>query len=312
VTVIVEVAAAVLQRPDGSFLLARRPQGKVFAGYWEFPGGKVEPGEPPAAALVRELHEELGVDVETAYPWITRMFSYPHATVRLRFYRVLRWKHLPQPRENQALAWQSLDAPMAEPMLPANAPVLASLALPSEYAITDAARYGIPKMLLLLEQRLERGLKMVQVREPHLTEDQRTLFTEQVIELAQRHGCKVLVKASFPGAHGLHLTAAQLMQLESKPLNMLVGASCHTRQEVKRAMRLDLDFAVVGPVHRTASHESAAPLGWDQFTTLAKDASLPVYAIGGLGAGDLDRAWAAGAHGIAMITGAWQIPVERV
>jgi 8-oxo-dGTP diphosphatase len=153
---------------------------------------------------------------------------------------------------------------------------------------------------------------MVQVREPHLSEGERALFTEQVIELGQRHGCKVLVKAPFPGAHGLHLTAAQLMQIESKPLNMLVGASCHTRQEVEHAMRLDLDFAVLGPVHRTASHESAAPLGWNRFTNLAKDASLPVYAIGGLRGGDLKPAWACGAHGIAMNTGAWQVPVERV
>jgi 8-oxo-dGTP diphosphatase len=304
--VIVEVAAAVLQRPDGSFLLARRPEGKVFAGYWEFPGGKVERGEAPATALARELHEELGIDVETAYPWITRVFSYPHATVRLMFYRVTQWKKEPQPREKQELAWQRLDAPMAEPMLPANAPVLASLALPPEYAITDAARHGIPRMLQLLEERLERGLKLVQVREPHLSDGQRTFFTGQVIELAQRHGCKVLVKAPFPGAHGLHLSAAQLMQLESKPPNMLVGASCHMRQELDRAMRLELDFAVLGPVQRTPSHEGAVPLGWEEFTRLAKDASLPVYAIGGLGSGDLGSAWRAGAHGVAMITAAWQ------
>ena len=304
---IVEVAAAVLQRPDGSFLLARRPQGKVFAGYWEFPGGKVEPGEAPPAALARELHEELGIDVETAYPWITRVFSYPHATVRLKFYRVVQWKKEPRPRENQALAWQRLDAPMADPMLPANAPVLASLALPWEYAITDAARHGIPKMLLLLEERLEQGLKLVQVREPHLTEDQRALFTEQVVDLAQGHGCKVLVKTPFPGAHGLHLSATQLLQLESKPLNMLVGASCHTRLELERAMRLELDFAVLGPVQRTASHENAVPFGWEEFTKLVKDASLPVYAIGGLSSADLGSAWRAGAHGVAMITAAWQL-----
>jgi 8-oxo-dGTP diphosphatase len=308
--VIVEVAAAVLQRPDGSFLLARRPEGKVFAGYWEFPGGKVEPGEAPATALRRELHEELGIDVETAYPWISRVFSYPHATVRLRFYRVVQWTGEARPRENQALAWQRIDAPMADPMLPANAPVLASLALPYEYAITDAARYGIPEMLLLLEQRLERGLKMVQVREPNLSRDQKTLFTEQVIELGQRHGCKVLVKAPFPGAHGLHLTAAQLMRLESKPLNMLVGASCHTRQEIERAMRLELDFAVLGPIQRTSSHGNVVPMGWEQFTKLAEEASLPVYAIGGLGPADLVSAWKAGAHGVAMISAAWQSPTR--
>jgi 8-oxo-dGTP diphosphatase len=146
----------------------------------------------------------------------------------------------------------------------------------------------------------------VQVREPRLSDAQRALFTEQVIDLAQRHGCKVLVKAPFPGAHGLHLTAAQLMQLESKPLNMLVAASCHTRQELERAMKLDLDFAVLGPVRPTASHEKAVPLGWEEFTRLAKDASLPIYAIGGLDGADLGSAWRAGAHGVAMITAAWQ------
>jgi 8-oxo-dGTP diphosphatase len=311
---IVEVAAAVLQRIDGSFLLAQRPAGKVFAGYWEFPGGKVEPGEAPALALARELHEELGIEVERAYPWITRVFAYPHATVRLRFYRVFQWKNEPHPQENQALAWQRLDAPMAEPMLPANAPVLASLALPWEYAITDAGTLGVSKMLSLLEDRLEQGLKLVQVREPKLTAQERNLFTEQAIGLAHRYGCKVMVKAPaaaiFPGAHGLHLTAAQLMKLESKPVNMLVAASCHTRAELERAMQLEVDFAVLGPIRTTASHESDSPLGWEKFMTLAREASLPVYAIGGLTGADLGNAWQAGAHGIAMTRGAWGTPAR--
>jgi 8-oxo-dGTP diphosphatase len=314
---IVEVAAAVLQRADGSFLLAQRPAGKVFAGYWEFPGGKVEPGEAPGLALARELHEELGIDVERSYPWLTRVFTYPHATVRLRFYRVLEWKNEPHPRENQALAWQRFDGRMAEPMLPANAPVLASLALPWEYAITDAGTLGVSGMLSLLEERLEQGLKLLQIREPKLPLDERNLFTEQAIDLAHRYGCKVMVKAPpavlCAGAHGLHLTAAQLMTLESKPANMLVAASCHTRAELERAMQLELDFAVLGPVKRTASHAADVPLGWEEFSAMAREASIPVYAIGGLTAADRDEAWSAGAHGLAMISGAWrQGPCSRL
>src|SRR6185503_770824 len=184
--VIVEVAAAVIQRPDGAFLLARRPAGKVYAGYWEFPGGKVEPGEDATQALSRELHEEIGIDVARAYPWITRVFTYPHATVRLKFFRVLDWTGEPHPREEQAIAWQRIDAPMAAPMLPANAPVLASLALPVEYAITDAARRGVRPMLALLRKRLEGGLKLVQVREPELAEEDRVRFSKEAIDLA--HG----------------------------------------------------------------------------------------------------------------------------
>src|SRR4030066_1121313 len=101
---IVEVAAAILQRPDGSFLLAQRPPDKIWAGYWEFPGGKIEPGETPYHALVRELREELGITVTTAYPWITRVFTYPHATVRLNFFRVTAWGGELHPHEGEGVA----------------------------------------------------------------------------------------------------------------------------------------------------------------------------------------------------------------
>jgi len=226
--------------------------------------------------------------------------------VRLNFFRVLRWKNIPDPREDQAIAWQRLDAPMAQPMLPANAPVLASLALPSEYAITDAGVRGAREMLSLLEKRLEQGLKLVQVREPQLPESDRALFTKEAIGLAHRYGCKVMVKAPFPGADGIHFTASDLKALKEKPGNLLVAASCHTREEVDRAMQLNLDFVVIGPVKRTASHEAVAVLGWKQFAVLARGTSMPVYAIGGLRREDLEDAWRAGAHGLAMISGAWR------
>ncbi len=295
-----EVAAAVLQRPDGAFLLAQRPAGKVYAGYWEFPGGKVEAGEAAAAALARELREELGIDVHTAYPWLTRVFAYRHATVRLNFFRVTRWQGEPHPREGQAIAWQAPGEVMAAPMLPANAPVLASLALPPEYAITDAATLGTAVMLDKLERRLEQGLKLVQVREPALRDFE--VFTQQVIGRAHRYGCKVLVKAPFAQADGIHYTAAQLMTRSDRPGGMLAAASCHTREELERAMRLELDFAVLGPVKEK---RGSAPLGWGGFRRIAERASIPVYAIGGLTRADLEDAWRAGAHGLAMIRGAW-------
>lgn len=302
----VEVAAAVIQRPDGAFLLAQRPRGKVYAGYWEFPGGKVEPGEAVDKALARELHEELGIDVEHSYPWLTRVFTYPHATVRLNFRRVFGWNGEPHPREDQAIAWQRLEGPMASPMLPANAPVLASLALPWEYAVTDAATLGVPAMLARIERRLAGGLKLLQVREPRLAETERKAFTAQAITLAHRHGCKVMVKAPFAGADGIHFTAAELLALRQRPQGMLAAASCHTRQELLHAMALNLDFAVLGSVKGTVSHPGSPTLGWEGFTRLAAGASLPLYAIGGLSAGDLEPARRAGAHGIAMISGAWR------
>jgi 8-oxo-dGTP diphosphatase len=300
---VIEVAAAVIQRPDGRFLLAQRPQGKVYAGYWEFPGGKIESGEPPDRALARELHEELGIDVRASYPWITREYVYPHGHVRLSFFRVLEWSGEPHPREDQAIAWQATDADMVAPMLPANAPVLASLALPQEYAITDAARLGAAEMLARLERRLQQGLKLVQIREPTLDPGLRKLFTAQAVGLAHRFGCKVMVKEPHTGADGLHYTAAELMRLERRPKGLLAAASCHTRAELERAMKLELDFAVLGPV---LEKRGGAPLGWPGFAEIARGSSIPVYAIGGVEPAELQSAWRAGAHGLAMIRASWR------
>ena len=297
----IEVAAAVIQRADGRFLLAQRPPGKIYAGHWEFPGGKIEAGEPAERALARELHEELGIDVRTVYPWITREYVYPHGHVRLNFFRVLEWVGEPHPREDQAIAWQALEAPSVSPMLPANAPVLASLALAHEYAITDAGHLGPARMLAALERRLEHGLKLVQVREPDLDPGQREAFTAQVLGLAHRYGCKVLTKTPAPGADGVHYTAVELMRVAQRP-HGLAAASCHTREELERAMALELDFAVLGPV---LEKRGAAALGWARFGEIAQGASIPVYAIGGLTPADMERAWRAGAHGVAMIRGAW-------
>ena len=298
----IEVAAAVIERPDGTFLLAQRPAGKVYAGYWEFPGGKVEPGEAARDALARELHEELGIEVETAYPWITREYVYPHGHVRLHFFRVVAWRGEPHPREDQAIAWQALNGAMAAPMLPANAPVLAALALPHEYAITDAGAIGIPRMLELLERRLREGLRLVQIREPKLDERSRELFTVQVIGLVHRHGGKVLVKSAHAGADGMHCTAAELMRMPVRPAGM-AAASCHTREELEHAMALGFDFAVAGPVLEKGEAE---PLGWERFAALVRGTTIPVYAIGGVKRTDLERARRAGAHGIAMIRDAWR------
>jgi 8-oxo-dGTP diphosphatase len=307
---LLEVAAAVLERADGAFLLAQRPAGKVYAGWWEFPGGKIHDGESAEAALARELHEELGIDVRRAYPWVTRVHAYEHATVRLNFFRVTDWSGEPRPREQQAIRWQRLEQPMAEPMLPANAPVLAALALPLEYAITGAQRYGTDAMLQHLERRLQQGLKLVRVREPEMPPAQLAAFTTRVLELAAGAGARVTVKSDFTphftllAAAGLHFTARELMALAARP-RCLCGASVHTRAELERALHLELDFAVLGPVKATPTHPGAVTLGWDGFAALARGASIPLYAIGGLRCEDLHDARRAGAHGLAMIRGSW-------
>jgi len=124
---VVDVAVGVLIRPDGHFLLTSRPVGKVYAGYWEFPGGKLEAGETVAQALLRELQEELGISIGPVTPWRVEMVDYPHALVRLNFCKVSSWKGDLQMREAQLFAWQQLPVQVA-PVLPGTVPVLQWLA----------------------------------------------------------------------------------------------------------------------------------------------------------------------------------------
>ena len=120
----VDVAVGVLINPEGEFLLTSRPAGKVYAGYWEFPGGKLEVGESVEQALARELHEELGITIGPVQPWKIELVDYPHARVRLHFCKVFDWTGAFEMRERQAMAWQALPVRVA-PVLPGTLPVLA-------------------------------------------------------------------------------------------------------------------------------------------------------------------------------------------
>jgi 8-oxo-dGTP diphosphatase len=306
----IEVVAAVIYNERGEFLLAQRPSGKVYAGYWEFPGGKVERGEKAAAALKRELHEELGIDVTHAYPWLTRDFDYPHADVRLRFFRVHAWSGELHGRERQAFAWQSIHDINVAPILPANGPILRALELPAVYGITCAAEIGRDAFLVRLKDSLQKGLRLIQVREKEMHDEELVEFSKEVIALAHEHGARVMVNASTEialqtGADGLHLTSARLMEANRRPDWDWCAASCHDAVELARARELNMDFVVLGPVAATPSHAGANLLGWDNFSRLIANYPLPVYALGGLRAAELEHAWTTGAHGVGLLRDAW-------
>jgi 8-oxo-dGTP diphosphatase len=308
----VEVVAAVILRPDGSFLLGQRPPGKVYAGYWEFPGGKLEAGEALHDALVRELREELDIEVVRAYPWIVQRFVYPHAHVALNFFRVVDWRGEPRPLEDQALAWARVEKLGVSPLLPANGPVLRALALPAQLGITCATQIGRQDFLTRLDAALERGLKLVMVREPDMAADEREAFAHEVVRRCRPLHASVLINgdpalAAACAADGVHLPARALMRLTQRPAAALCGASCHDAAELEHAQVLGLDYAVVGPVHATPTHPGQSGLGWDRTARLIGGCSVPVFAIGGMRAQDVEPAWRAGAHGVAMIRGAWEL-----
>jgi 8-oxo-dGTP diphosphatase len=309
------VSAAVILRNNGTeYLLAQRPPGKAYAGYWEFPGGKVEAGESFAEALVRELQEELGIKVTAMTPWVTRHFVYPHARVEIRFFRVTAWEGALHPLEHTDMAWletrgmagsKDLDAMPVNPVLPANTPILRALALPAVYSLTNAAEVGVAAELA----RIDRVKPMlVQVREKSLDVQQRLGFAREVVARVHSYGGQVLLNGSEAealavGADGVHFSAAALMACEQRPELPLVFASCHTAAELLKASSLALDAVVLGSVKATPTHPGGLPLGWQAFEQLISGYALPVYGIGGMRATDVPEALAAGSQGVAMLRG---------
>src|SRR5258705_6112047 len=256
---LVEVAAAILLRADGRVLLAQRPPGKAYAGYWEFPGGKLEPGESPRAALDRELAEELGLAVRDAAPWLTQQFRYPHAHVLLHFFRVFDWDGEPVGHDGQAFVWQVRGRFDVEPLLPANTFVLRALLLPQVYGISMAEDLGETVFLARVEAALERGLKLIQVREKSWSAERQRALATALVALARPRGAKVLLNgapelARAWGCDGVHFTSAALSAATSRPADLIAAASCHTRADIDRAGALGFDFAVLGPVLPTPTH----------------------------------------------------------
>jgi 8-oxo-dGTP diphosphatase len=307
----VDVAVGVLIRPDGRFLLASRPPGKPYPGYWEFPGGKLEHGESVAKALARELHEELAIEIGPVFPWVVTVFDYPHARVRLHFCRVFEWRGELHAREEQQYGFFASAHLPEGPLLPATIPVLRWLQLSPWYALTAAGRLGPAAFLRRLEAALERGLRLLQFREPELADDSVGRLFREVHARVRNAGATMLVNSRherrwWDQADGVHLTAADLARLAARPKLTWVAASVHSANELRRCADLGLDFAVAGPVQPTLSHPGQPALGWAAFAELVAAAALPVYAIGGMEPRDLQSAMQSGAHGVALMSAAWR------
>jgi 8-oxo-dGTP diphosphatase len=250
----------------------------------------------------------LGIEVREAAPWITRVYAYTHATVRLHFHRVSAWDGEPQPLEDQAIRWQKVGAPDVSPMLPANAPVLAALALPAMMVVSNALELGVDAWIEKLGERAIGERMLVQIREKGAGSQRIQHVLSRALVRSEPFGSRIVVNSdcgAFPQCAGVHLTAKALMSASSRPAGVLVGASCHDERELEQAARLELDYAVVGPVKATPSHAGIAPLGWDGFAALARERPMPVYAIGGLARADLSEARRHGAHGVALRSAAF-------
>lgn len=305
-------AAGILTDSQGRVLLAQRPPHKHLGGMWEFPGGRIEAGEDARAALARELHEELGIDMDACEPLIHVRHAYPEKTVSLWFYRVSKWRGEPHGREGQPIRWLAPVQINASEIPPADVPVIAALTLPPVYAISAASRFGRQAFLDKAARAMAVGTRMIQLREPDLPPADYAALAGDLLRLCRQHAAKLLLNAdpatvSQLDADGVHLSAKRLMALQSRPLGQdkLVIASCHDETEIGQASRIGCDACVLSPVLPTASHPGAATLGWERFQQLCIAASLPVYALGGMQPRHVATARAHWGQGVAMLSGVW-------
>lgn len=306
----IEVAAGVMVDAHGCVLLMQRLPGKHLAGLWEFPGGKVEPGETIVQALGRELEEELGIEVLGSTPLISLPWHYTEKSVRLHALRVTAWRGEPRAREGHPLRWIPLPELDVASMPPADAPIVAALRLPSCCIIADAAAGLVVRAVADADADTackHRRAPLRQLRMPGADRDEVRRVALTALAAAPGLRTALLINGDIELARelglGVHLRSRQLREVRQRPLphGSWVGASCHDAHELELAARLGADFATVSPVRATASHPDAKPIGWDRFAELVADAQLPVYALGGMGADDLERAIVAGAQGVSGI-----------
>ncbi|MEW8029438.1 MAG: Nudix family hydrolase [Candidatus Thiodiazotropha sp.] len=310
----IHVAAAAILDSEARVLVTKRAAHLHQGGLWEFPGGKCEPGESIRQALARELKEELGIVPLECDPLIRIRHDYDDRDLLLEFFRVTRYRGEARGLEGQPLKWL-LPREMEPSSFPvADRPVITALQLPSRYLITGEDGNQLDVFLQRLDMALHGGAGIVQLRAHGLTDARYSELLSACLPRCRGQGIKLVINRPdrvvdwWEEADGIHLTSRQLMGLVRRPTGpSLLGASCHNPDELERAEKLELDYALLSPVEPTRSHPQTPALGWRRFTEWVDRVNIPVYALGGMQSGSLRQAKLAGAQGIAGISTFWGV-----
>jgi 8-oxo-dGTP diphosphatase len=296
----------------GAILIAKRPDKTHQGGLWEFPGGKVEDGEALFDALKRELQEELAIDVIATEPLIKIRHDYGDKVVLLDVHKVTQFSGQPQGNEGQPIKWVAPSFLHEYEFPAANRPIITAINLPQRLMVTG--KFTEPSdFLARIESALQKGIRMVQLRLQQPENIQALMAS--VAEICNLYSAKLIINTS-PQVYadlsaysnlGLHLNSTQLLSCNSRPVgdSVLLGASCHTESEIKHAEKIGVNYICLSPVKATNSHPDQEGMGWDRFRALVDNATIPVYALGGMTEADLAVSLENGAQGIAAISEWW-------
>jgi 8-oxo-dGTP diphosphatase len=320
---LIHVVAAVIVDDRGHYLVAKRAAHKHQGGCWEFPGGKVDPGETEAQALTRELAEEIGLVPTQQRPLLRVCHDYGDRRILLSAWLVTAFMPGPQlaqsnPErlvglEGQPLSWVSAAELSTLHFPDANRPILAAALLPAVLRITPNFA-NEAAWLDWLKQRLHSSLsgqkEAVILRQLNLEDDVYLRWAEQGLAYCQAVGMDFYVHGSparlerLPEATGIHMPFAQIKRCQQRPVadKKVLLVACHSAQELSWAQRLNADCALLSPVLATPSHPGKNGLGWSQWAQLVEAVNIPVYALGGMSPNMLTQAWAQGGQGVAGIS----------
>ena len=313
---VIHVAAAAIVNQHNEVLITRRADDAHQGGLWEFPGGKLNAGESVEQALLRELNEELGIELSSYRPLIKVTHHYPDKSVLLDVWKVDDYRGTPTGKEGQPVRWLSVDKLNTCEFPAADVPIIQALNLPEHYLITgkfDSADQFEQR----LSRALDRGIKLVQLRITHdwLQTGNKKLANEVIaiaVRLSDKAGAQLMfnvpeVISEVLKPECIHLNSHMLSSLRKRPVCNLLSASCHTVEEMQRAESLKVDFIVLSPVLETTSHPDAELLGWSGFSEMISNTNIPVYALGGVTREDTRQAWLSGGQGIAAINALWTV-----
>lgn len=307
----IHVVAAAIFDTHGQVLVARRPLHVHQGGLWEFPGGKLEAGETPSHALRRELLEELGIEVVRARPLIQIRHDYPDKSVLLDVWRVDEFSGHPHGREGQPVEWVAPDQLLLRDFPAANQAIISAVRLPSTCLVTPEPTDS-KQFLHDLERALVAGVRLIQLRANTLGREAYRALAAACVPVVRQYGGTVLLNAEPDlvlelGADGVHLNGRRLREFAQRPLpsSFWVSAAAHDAGEVQQARQLGVDFLLVGSVLPTQTHPHVAPMGWVKFSELSRLAGVPVFALGGVGPGDMATAQMHGGQGVAGIRQFW-------
>ena len=299
----IKAVVGIIHNTDAKILIAKRQDHQFMGGYWELPGGKIEPNETQEAALTRELREELGIEVNQLSLYQTMVHQYEDRLVELYIYNIDQYQHAPRGVEGQEIAWSTLAQLQQYPLLPTMRAFINTMTLPHKYWITPSTEHQSKAWLSRFEQQLDADIELIQLRSKSPLDSQ---FIADIYAKCRQKNVKLLLNIpnkTFATAisDGWHLSTAEMQALDARPCadEQLLGASTHNLSEALQAQEMGADFVVISPVQATQTHPDTTPIGWDVAKEVVDRLNIPVYFLGGMTLADLDRARALGAQGIA-------------